>query len=64
MTLRDALKHFGSRAQIARALGVSRQSITRWQHGIPLRRQYELEDITGGKLKRAARKTARKTGQR
>ena len=49
----DALRHFGSRNKIAKALGINRQAITRWaEAGIPLMRQYQLEELTGGKLKR------------
>ena len=52
MNLQDALRHFGSRNKIAQALGVSRQSITRWRDGIPLVQQYRIEELTKGKLKR------------
>ena len=52
MTLEEALKVVGSRNKIAKLLGCTRQNITRWaDHGIPLVRQYQLEEKTGGKLK-------------
>jgi transcriptional repressor of cell division inhibition gene dicB len=53
MTLQDALRHFKTRSQIARVLGIERQAITRWKDGIPVRRQFELEILSKGKLKRA-----------
>ena len=53
MEFKEALKHYGSRNKIAKALGIHRQAITRWAYsGIPELRQYELETLTGGKLKR------------
>ena len=56
MEFKEALKHYGSRNKIAKALGIHRQAITRWAYsGIPELRQYELETLTGGKLKRNGR---------
>jgi DNA-binding transcriptional regulator Cro len=53
MDLKDAVKHFGSQNQLAKALGIARQNITRWVNdGIPPLQQYRLEEITQGKLKR------------
>lgn len=52
MDLKDALQHFGSRNKLAKALGCTRQNITRWEwDGIPRVRQYEIERLTEGKLK-------------
>jgi hypothetical protein len=60
MTFTEALRHYGSRNQIAKALGINRQAITRWAvSGIPVRRQFELEELTAGKLKRNGRKANR-----
>ena len=53
MTLDEAIKVIGSRGKIAKLLGCTRQNITRWQFdGIPMLRQYQLEELTKGKLKR------------
>jgi hypothetical protein len=53
MDLKDAVKHFGSQNQLAKALGIARQNITRWVNdGIPELQKYRLEEITQGKLKR------------
>lgn len=48
----DAVKHFGQKIDLAKALGVSPAAVTQWpEDGIPMRRQYELERITDGQLK-------------
>jgi hypothetical protein len=36
---------------MARALGICRQSITSWGDTVPLARQYQIERLTGGRLK-------------
>lgn len=53
MTLQDCIKHYGSRNNIAKALGIKRQAITRWKEGVPVRRQFELEILSRGKLRRS-----------
>jgi hypothetical protein len=52
MTLTDVLKVYKSRNKIAQLLGIKRQAVTAWVNGIPVRRQYELEELSNGKLKR------------
>jgi transcriptional repressor of cell division inhibition gene dicB len=47
----DAIKFFGTRAEMARALGITKQSITSWGDTVPLARQYQIERLTGGRLK-------------
>lgn len=49
MTKVDAIKHFGSVASLAKALGVRVQAVYQWQQ-IPLLRQMQLEKITNGQL--------------
>lgn len=51
MTTSDAIKHFGKKIDLARALGLSPSAITQWGETVPIRRQYELERLTEGKLK-------------
>jgi transcriptional repressor of cell division inhibition gene dicB len=52
MTLNQALKHFGSYAQIAAALGIKAPSVYGWEDGgIPELRQLQLQHLTGGALK-------------
>ena len=51
MLTRDAVKHFGSKAELARRLKIRQQSITTWGEDVPPLRQLQLERITGGQLK-------------
>lgn len=51
MKTKDAVKFFGSKAALARALGVERQAVTNWGDTVPEGRQYQIEVITRGKLK-------------
>ena len=50
MKTRDAIKHFGTQAELARALGIQRQSIKSWGEDVPLARQYQIEKLTEGQL--------------
>jgi len=47
----DAIQHFGTQQNLARALGITKSSISQWGDSIPMRRAYELERITNGALK-------------
>lgn len=47
----DAVNHFGSQRALADALGISEQAVSMWDELIPEGRAYQLESITGGKLK-------------
>lgn len=53
MRYSDAIKHFGSEVEIAAALACTRQAVALWKEGdvIPKGRAYELQVITGGKLR-------------
>lgn len=51
MTKNQALRHFGSQAALAEALGIRAQSIQQWGDRPPWVRQQQLEEVTGGKLK-------------
>ncbi len=44
------IEYFGGKRQVAEALGISREAVVMWPEIVPPLRQYELEDITGGKL--------------
>jgi transcriptional repressor of cell division inhibition gene dicB len=57
MTKTDAIKFFGSSSNLAKALGVTKQAVSRWPDDIPDGRQFQIEVITDGKLK-ADRKVA------
>ena len=51
MRTKAAIKKFGSAANLARALGISRQSIHDWGDEVPQGRAYQLEVLTNGELK-------------
>ncbi|ECJ2444979.1 Cro/Cl family transcriptional regulator [Salmonella enterica subsp. diarizonae] len=51
MEIQKAVDIFGSKAAIARALGVSQPAVTRWGETIPKGRALELEKLTDGALK-------------
>lgn len=51
METNEAIKFFGSKSRIARALNLSRVAITRWRGKVPKGRALELEKITNGALK-------------
>ncbi len=52
MKFDKAVQHYGSQAELARAVGVTHQACQYWRdHGIPELRQYQLERLTRGKLK-------------
>jgi transcriptional repressor of cell division inhibition gene dicB len=51
MWTEDALKHYKSVSALARALGISRQSIQKWHEVVPIERAFTLQDLTKGKLK-------------
>ena len=55
MTIKQAVRYFGSRRQIAVALSsaghsISSQAVYKWRR-IPEERQRQIEGITGGRLK-------------
>ena len=52
MLTSDALAHFGgSKAALAKALGISVPSVYEWREYPPPLRQVQLEQVTGGTLK-------------
>ncbi|MGU5696729.1 Cro/CI family transcriptional regulator [Aeromonas allosaccharophila] len=51
MTTSNAVKYFGSKAAIARALGINKAAVSQWGETIPEGRAYQIEVLTGGKLK-------------
>ncbi len=46
-----AVQHYGSRAKLALALGISQAAISMWHGSVPALRQLQLERLTGGVLK-------------
>lgn len=46
------IKHFGSRAELARLMGVDRAAVTQWaKDGLPPARAIEIEQMSVGKFK-------------
>lgn len=46
-----AVAYFGTRAAIARALGIKGPSVSEWGDYPPMLRQLQIERLTGGALK-------------
>lgn len=55
MTFNQVIRHFGGISQTANALGVSYQAVFQWRENkhIPQGRQWQIQALTGGKLKAA-----------
>ena len=51
MKTQHAIEHFGGVLELATALGIRRQAVAQWGKQVPPRRAYEIERLTGGKLK-------------
>jgi hypothetical protein len=51
MTYQDVVTHFKTPAEVARALRVSSAAVAQWRERVPLGRQYQIELLTGGKLR-------------
>lgn len=54
MTKDQAIKHFGTQAKLAEALGMSQGSVSLWGEYPPAVRQLQLEALTAGELKAEA----------
>jgi hypothetical protein len=53
MLKQDVLRHFGGKASaVARILKISRAAVSKWPEVVPWYAAGELEEITGGALKR------------
>lgn len=46
----DVIKHFGSPAETAKALRISKSAVAQWKDIIPRGSAYTVQVITGGKL--------------
>ncbi|OZG42989.1 Cro/Cl family transcriptional regulator [Aeromonas sp. A35_P] len=47
----DVLNHFGGVSKTAKALGINMATVSCWGETIPKGRAYQIEVLTGGKLK-------------
>lgn len=45
MKKRDAIAVFGSASELARSLGITRQSVAKWTDEVPPLRAYQIEEI-------------------
>lgn len=53
----DVLHHFGGVTKTADALGINKATVSCWGATIPQGRAYQIEVLTGGKLKAGAHST-------
>lgn len=51
MKTKEAISHFGTAIALAKSLGISKQSVSKWGEDVPQRRAFEIERITNGVLK-------------
>lgn len=51
MNKSDVVRHFGSQAEVARALGISPGAVWQWAEDLPEDRQAQIELLTGGRIK-------------
>ncbi len=54
MRIEEALFHFKTKAQIARALGLNKAAVTNWGDTVPPLRACQIHLITKGKVKASA----------
>lgn len=57
MNKKIVIEHFGSITATAKALGISHVAVSKWDETIPQGRAYQIEVLTGGKLKAGAHST-------
>ena len=50
MKTAQVIQHFGSKAAVARALGITPSAVNQWKEVVPLATAARLEKITQGKL--------------
>ncbi|MFQ2178135.1 Cro/CI family transcriptional regulator [Aeromonas veronii] len=54
----DAINYFGSASELAKKLNISEAAISQWGQNVPQGRAYQIEVLTGGKLKADQHNTA------
>lgn len=57
----DAIKYFGSPTKVAKVLGIYPAAVYQWGEDVPRLRAFEIERITGGKLKADAKPKGKST---
>jgi transcriptional repressor of cell division inhibition gene dicB len=58
MNKKDVLSYFGGVNKTAKALGITHVAVGKWSDTIPKGRAYQIEVLTGGKLKAEQPNTA------
>lgn len=60
MTADQILNYFGSRKAVALALNITYEAVRQWECSgyVPIRRQYEIERLSDGKLASDTTKTS------
>jgi len=56
MKTKDVAAHFGSKKNLATALGISPGAVTMWGEYVPDSRQYQIQVLTKGAFKADAKK--------
>jgi len=51
MKKKDVIAYFGTQQKTAAALAMTQASVSRWKEDVPALRAFEVERISGGKLK-------------
>ncbi len=51
MTKTEAIKHFGSISDLAKALGTTYEAVRQWGDYIPVLRHYQIEVLSKGVLR-------------
>jgi len=57
MTRSDAIQFFGGIPELARALGITYEAVRQWPEEMPLLRQYQIQELSDGKLRVDAKGT-------
>ena len=47
----EAIRFYQTATKLAKALGITPQAVYKWPEVVPLVRQYQLSELTGGRLK-------------
>lgn len=45
MKTMDVVKRYGSKAAVARALGITQNAVVQWGETVPIFRQYQLREL-------------------
>lgn len=64
MKTEDAIRAFGNGNRLAKALGISRASISQWGEDVPALRAYQIREILDGRLPVPAREPSKASAMR